>query len=199
MLPDPSILRLEPCINGWNSERPEFEQIVREAGDVRFIVEVGSWLGQSALRFMDLCPNAIICTVDTWLGSQEHMRDGMMATVPHEFGYPIIYRQFVCNIAHSKHAARVFPLPQTALHGARLLKTMKMPVDLCYIDGDHEPGSPFLDCISYWPLVRSGGTIFGDDADNPAYPHLWEEVQQFAASVDHPIERISNFWRIKKR
>jgi len=55
----------------WNSELPIFEELIKR-NEPKRIIEVGSWLGGSAIRMAQICRDLgydakIIC-IDTWLG-----------------------------------------------------------------------------------------------------------------------------------
>lgn len=194
LVPDPGVLGLQPCVNGWNSERPEFAELVKGAADPKFIVEVGSWLGQSALRLAELCPNAIIVCVDHWCGSPDTLKPlaeaGLLAT-------HLYFRQFLMNVAVSPHAARIFPLPTSSLHGARLIKTLPITPDLIFVDASHETPDVYMDCCAYYDVLAGGGTMFGDDWGNPHYPDLPEDVRKFAAERGLAVDG-DWFWRVKK-
>ena len=65
----PMVTNLEPKIQGWNSRSVALKQAVEQANP-ESIVEVGSWLGASALFMAEQSKAQIIC-VDTFLGSNE--------------------------------------------------------------------------------------------------------------------------------
>ena len=68
---------------------------------------------------------------------------------------------------------------------------------MIYIDGSHEDIDAYYDCKEYWPLVKSGGLLFGDD-------WTWDGVESavttFAEENQLQIQLHSNrvHWFIKK-
>jgi predicted O-methyltransferase YrrM len=154
-------------LQGWNSEHPYFASLITMTKPKQ-IIEVGTWKGASAVNMarqaMATNRGVTVLCVDTWLGSNE------LWTVPEwrkmlrqEHGYPTVYRQFLANIIHSGLTETIFPLPMTSISAAELLAKFAIQVDLVYIDGAHGEYEVYGDLVHYWPLVRSGGAMFGDD------------------------------------
>lgn len=192
LCPDPSVLGISENISGWNSEKPEFAQIVQEAAP-KLIVEVGCWVGQGTLRLAELAPEAIIIAVDTWLGSTDHN-----GNIPMENGYPLLYKTFLRNIAGKPAASRIFPMPQTSKTAARFIKTLPQKPDTIYIDGSHEVGDVYDDVSAYYEVLAQGGTLFGDDYGDRHHPGVKVSVQRFALERGFVVTGANGFWRIKK-
>lgn len=193
LCPDPSVIGLGVYDHGWNSNKPEFAEIV-QAKEHKLIVEVGSWFGQSALNFCKLVPGSIIICVDTWLGSTEALH----FKLPKNHGYPDCYRQFLANVAYSPYADRVFPLVQTSRNAARMLTKLPFRPTLVYVDGSHMAPDVYDDMSDYWKLVAPGGTMFGDDLDNPHHPDVRPEVERFCKDYGLTFEVKNGFWVIQK-
>lgn len=158
-------------LNGWHSDDPVFEQLIKEVRP-QTIVEVGSWLGCSALHLASLLKkhglgdSRVMC-VDHWLGSLEFwtrrddpLRYGQLRC---EWGYPTAYRQFVANVLHKGHDDIIIPFPNTSTTAAKWFCLADFAADMVYIDGGHEYDDVLADMESWWPLVRSGGVMLGDD------------------------------------
>jgi len=119
---------------GWGSTHPYFKQYIDQLKP-KLIVEVGTWLGGSAIHMghqlhaAGLNDSCIIC-VDTWLGSSEHFLypDGR-ATLKLVNGRATFYD------------------------------------DLIYLDGDHTARGFRADLDLYWALLSPGGALIGDDFD----------------------------------
>ena len=169
---------LKPNIQGWNSQAPIFKELI-EAKKPKLIVEVGSWLGASAIHMANACDDLkldthILC-VDTWLGALEMWTDkedptryGCLALV---HGYPSLYRQFISNVIAAGHSERITPFPTTSSIAAKWLKLKQLRPDLAYIDASHSFEDVTRDLYDYWPLVNEGGVLFGDDYET------WLEVR----------------------
>lgn len=157
----------QPVIFGWGSDDPNFKTVIDDV-QPKLIVEVGSWLGASALHMASLAPEAEIICVDTWLGADEfwltfdgksdETRDLLLKN-----GYPGVYYQFLSNIYHSDAKDRITPMPMPSRMASRLLSKLGVVPDLIYIDGSHQYEDVLDDLRHYWPLLRRGGTMFGDD------------------------------------
>jgi hypothetical protein len=104
----PMVTNLEPKIQGWNSRSVALKQAIEQANP-ESIVEVGSWLGASALFMAEQSKAQIIC-VDTFLGSNEVLwRNGDVKDVTKNFSQ--VYDQFCANITYSNANSQISPLP----------------------------------------------------------------------------------------
>lgn len=157
-------------VSGWGSDSAIFGELI-EAVRPRLIIEVGTWKGASALHMARCCDDLgldtkIIC-VDTWLGAREFWTDTSDPTrygsLLRIYGWPNVYYQFLANVVRAGQQDRIYPFPQTSLIAGRLLQAWSVQADLIYIDGSHDHDDVFADMRLYWPLVRKGGVLFGDD------------------------------------
>lgn len=164
------------------------------------IVEVGTWLGASAIQvaniIRDLGRNDVIICVDTWLGSPEHFL-GM----PKKNGYPQIYSQFLQNVVNHGHTSRIMPLALPSLQAIHILNPMLSSIggaDLIYIDAAHEYFPVYLDIKTYWPLLKAGGRMLGDDYTD-SWPGVKQAVNQFANEIDLPYTILNDWvWQFDK-
>lgn len=164
------------------------------------IVEVGTWLGASAIQvadiIRDLGRNDVILCVDTWLGSPEHF-----FSLPKKNGFPQIYRQFLQNIVDHNHTNRVLPIPLPSLQAADILKTVlysSRGADLIYIDAAHECLPVYMDILTYWHLLKPGGLMLGDDFTEH-WPGVKQAVKQFSSEIKLPYSILNDWvWRVDK-
>ena len=74
--------------------------------------------------------------------------------------------------------------------------------DLVYIDADHRCGYVYDDIEAWYPKVRSGGVLIGDDYGNKLFPGVEETVDGFfGEDVDIIGAMCSNggrLWKIEK-
>jgi hypothetical protein len=145
------------------------------------IVEVGSYLGYSAVRMAQevkrLGLNARVICVDTWLGNADSYNVDTADMGPdfcYKNGYPTIYYRFLANVIEAgvQDIIRPFPFPSSI--AAKILpkvfaKTQLQP-SLMFIDGSHEEYDVFFDCFNYYPMLKPGGQMWGDD-------WAWETVR----------------------
>jgi predicted O-methyltransferase YrrM len=159
---------------GWGSTHPYFKKYI-ESVKPTLIVEVGTWLGGSAihmgqlLRTFGLGNSCILC-VDTWLGSADHYlvaehRQALKLIN----GRPTLYDEFIRNVCAAGLQNIILPFSIASIAAAEVLRELKIEPDLVYLDGDHTPKGFRADLELYWERLRPGGCMIGDDFD-------WEQV-----------------------
>lgn len=186
-------------LRGWNYDHPIFDQLVEETRP-KTIIEVGTWKGMSAFRMARACDRLGLDTkiycVDTWLGSLEFMEEGGDRDLMLRYGYPQVYYQFLSNVIHEGHEARIIPVSQTSLIAARWFKKKEIKADLIYIDGSHEFEDVVNDLTAYYPLLSDErGIMFGDDYDH--WPGVKEATYWFFSNETFQI--IDNRYWVKRK
>lgn len=159
------IKTLDFKINGWNSESIVFNQVIEKI-QPKNILEVGSWLGASAIYMASLIKSDIIC-IDTFLGSNEALWSEQRVDLTRNFSN--IFDQFCANITSKKLNNQISPLPMTSSSAAELLSKLQVTADLVYIDAGHRYREVYSDLEDYWPLTNK--VLIGDD-----YSARWPEV-----------------------
>ncbi|PKL76026.1 MAG: class I SAM-dependent methyltransferase [Candidatus Melainabacteria bacterium HGW-Melainabacteria-1] len=186
----------------WNYDRDFLSAIYQKIPQPNLCVEVGSWLGRSAIgaaeyyaKDLNWSDFTLIC-IDTWLGSLEHW------TEPERFGgfervhgHPALYQQFLSNVMLSGMQAQILPLPQTSVTGARILSHFRLRPDWVYLDASHEPEDVMMDLKLYWPLIRRGGVLCGDDWN---WPGVRGAVIDFCDELRLVPENSQHSWAIWK-
>ena len=177
---------VEDDLQGWGSDDPMFEQVIAKILP-RTIIEVGSWKGRSAVNIVNTCLRygvhpSLVC-VDTWLGRLENYsrHDGenkwLHEALRLDAGYPRLHELFMSNMIRNKVSKFVTPLPLPATIAARVLAEKNVQADVIYIDGSHDYEDCKADLANYWPLLRQGGILFGDDYE--AWPGVTRAVDEF--------------------
>lgn len=159
-------------LNGWNSRHPKLAELLQLISP-SLVVEVGSWLGASAL-FMAEHTDAHILAIDTWLGAAE-MWDNKgdperYQALVIEYGHPTIYFDFLSNILIAGKRSQITPWPIPSNIGLKLLNQWGYRPDLIYIDGSHDYQDVRSDIslsAQLFPRI-----ICGDDY------HSWAGVKQ---------------------
>ncbi len=189
-------------LHGWGSDSPAFRQLLSEQKP-RLVVEVGTWKGGSAVQMADIIAELGLATeilcIDTWLGALEFWTDHhdpeRYRSLALRHGYPTVYYQFLANVVHRGHQARIIPFPQTSQTGALWLRWFDLRAEMIYIDGSHEEEDVYADLIAYWEVLAPGGTIFGDD-------FVWDSVrlavERFAKEQRLKIAFIADKWVFRK-
>ena len=151
---------------GWNSNDTSFKDVI-ESVKPNLIVEVGTWLGASAVNMANICFDLgikreeleIVC-VDTWLGSVEHFS---MGSLTRQNGRPVIYEQFISNIIHKELTDVITPFPIDSVNAHECFKGWNIQPDMIYIDAAHDYQSVKLDVFVWSQVLRSGGWMLFDD------------------------------------
>lgn len=167
----------KPDIHGWMDTR--FSDIItkivneRNRNDMITVIEVGSWKGKSCITIAETLKrlgfiNIRIIAIDTWLGAPEFWTWGIDdpsrgKSLNINNGYPNVFYTFTKNIKYFKHNDVVVPFPISSAQGAEVLKHHNILADIIYIDASHEYEPVKQDIFSYWQLLKTGGTMIGDD------------------------------------
>ena len=168
------------CIN-----QKYLDQVIKD-NDVSIIVELGSWLGGSAMYMAKLLPsNGKIYCVDHWLGSEEHHRPHR-TDVKHLL--PTLYQQFLSNIIHSELTDKIIPYRATTVEAA---KSLHVTPDLVYVDASHDSESVYNDIKNWYIKLAPGGIMCGDDWRHNG---VNKGVRQFAEEHNIQIIAENNFW-----
>ncbi len=177
-------------------------------GRLRFVIEVGSFIGKSSVliaewlrkRAAQLSRPAearrrheerqvpLLC-IDTWTGDL-----GM--TLGHIFkdklakrnGMPTLYHTWLMNVIAANHTERILPLVAPSLLAARVLDYARLAADIIYLDSAHEQQETFLELVAFWPAVRPGGLLIGDDFNWKAVSH---DLQLFARTYNVTVESFN--------
>jgi len=164
------------------------------------IVEVGTWLGASAIQVADIIRDLgrhdVVLCVDTWLGSPEHFL-GMSK----KNGFPQIYNVFLQNVVNHGHTERIIPLPLPSLQAIDILKPLLTCVsgaDIIYIDAAHEYLPVYMDIATYWPILKPGWRMLGDDFTDH-WPGVQKAVHKFSNEIHLPFTVLNDWvWQIDK-
>jgi Methyltransferase domain len=182
-------------LQGWHGSSPVFGRLVERLRP-KLIIEVGSWKGLSATTMATAVKQLgldtkIIC-IDTWLGATEFIGGTGERDLAPFHGYPTVYYQFIANVLHLGLQDIIVPFPQSSINAARWLRSKNVTAELIYLDASHEEDDVRLDLAAYYPLVASGGVLFGDDYGT-AWPGVANAVDAFA-----PCQLELPFWFIDK-
>lgn len=109
---------------GWYNNHGPISELVKRK-NMRIVIEVGSWMGQSTLAIAKLLPeNGLVCAVDTWEGSpnETHHAPKILAT---------LYDQFLSNIIHEQLTHKIIPVRMDSLQAAKILTVQP---DMIYME-----------------------------------------------------------------
>lgn len=164
---------------GWNSGHRYLGEAVAELKPA-LVVEIGVWKGGSTMTLASalkaLGSDGVVIAVDTWLGSSEHWsQPEWKAHLAIVHGYPQFFYKFMANVMAAGLQSHILPLPLDSLNAARLLMLHGTSIDLIHVDAGHDYRSVIGDLEAWWPLLRPGGILIGDDYNRDG---AWPEVRQ---------------------
>ena len=182
-------------IQGWSgSDHPWLREVKTDS----LIVEVGVWKGASVRHIameLESLGGGVVLAVDTWLGSAEHWLGEYR--VPMRYGRSSLYETFMGNIVSFGLQDYVVPLPIDSINAAMVLTDLGVSVDMIHLDAAHDAMSVSMDLQAWWPLLRLGGVLIGDDYD-PAFPGVVMAFDAFAERQGVVLECSTPKVRIRK-
>lgn len=143
------------------------------------IVEIGSWKGRSAVflgKGSKAGNNVTVYAVDPHTGTPAHKRQGVKGT----------FEIFQDNIRNAQVDDVITPIVKPAQIAA---ENFDEPVEVLFIDGDHEYASAKLDYEVWLPKMVEGGIILLHDS---AGPKAWPGVKKFAGELVAGSSDIKN-------
>lgn len=178
-------LPLTSDTQGWNSSNPIFHRLISELKPAT-IIEVGVWKGASLIHMADACQAlnlpTVLYGVDAWFGHVGNMiGNAPPSPIPPHFTSPTLYQQFLFNVKAAGHQDRIIPVWQLTRWGALCLTGWNVSAELIYLDAGHDEHEALTDMRNYWPLLKEGGVMFGDDYSE-AYG-VQAAVERFAKEI----------------
>ncbi len=178
-------------VDGWFDGADLYVEQIRKARDGAVFVELGSWKGRSTafvgVEIANSGKNIQFYSVDNWRGSEDepdHMTDPDVVSGR-------LFEVFSANIA----PIRSYVQPVISDSAAAAARFGDDSVDVVYVDAAHTYQGVMRDLIAWWPKLRSGGTMAGDDwcwyPDEPSNPTVRRAVEEFFGAQGLDI-RIHN-------
>ena len=172
------------------------------------IIEVGTWKGLSATTMASICKengltDFCIIAVDTWLGAPEFWTWGLTdptrgISLECKNGFPSVFYTFTKNVKALGHEAHIAPFPISSIQGAAVLKHYNAQADIIYVDAAHEYNAVMADLNAFYPLLKPGGIMFGDDYYPPSWPGVVQAVNEFATANNLTLSVNGVIWSFQK-
>lgn len=167
-------LQYEKTLSPGSMPANELLQAIVEDIKPSLIIEVGSFLGWSAWgmasKMKEINPDGVMICVDSWMGGADHWQEATFnpeSRIKRKNGYPTFYYNFLANMCYAGMQETVVPFAYPSVTASSILQRVfadnSLQADMIYIDGSHEYWDVILDLTNYWPLLREGGVMFGDD------------------------------------
>lgn len=152
------------------------EKLAIKALSCANIAEIGCWRGRTTKVLCDNCPG-IVYAVDTWEGSPELIEE--LNFMREQSGDPDwLFHEFEGNLAGAGNLQIVRSL---SLDAAKTFPAKFF--DMVFIDAAHDYESVKADILAWYPLVRSGGLLMGDDYE---CEYVRKAVDQFFI-LENPV------------
>jgi predicted O-methyltransferase YrrM len=151
----------------WFNFSELYKFVVEKYPSGSSFVEVGSWKGRSSAYMCVEIANSdkdikFFC-IDTWEGSNEHNADQRNN----------LYKKFMFNMKSVKNYFSAIKM--TSVEASRLFPDQSL--DFVFIDGSHEYTDVLTDINVWYPKVKPGGILAGDDYCD-GWPGVKRAVQE---------------------
>lgn len=186
-------------IPGWFSYRGVYEQAVREAPDPARFVEVGCWKGRStaflAVEIINSGKVIGLWCVDTWLGSAEKKHQDDPAVIN-----GMLYKEFRRNLApiDTRSDFYIVEIRTPSVQAAATFENASL--DFVMIDAAHDYDNVLADLTAWWPKIKPGGVMAGDDYH---FSGVNKAVNEFFSRETGAVERVPGSgtgvaWRVRR-
>jgi predicted O-methyltransferase YrrM len=142
-------------------------------------IEVGSWVGETALALSRGCPRAQIHCVDNWMGSPSDVTSAMAV----RYGRKEVIQTFLKNTHGTSIRALVGDSKLAAAE-------WKEPADLVFIDAEHTYEALKSDIEAWWPHLKDGGVMAFHDYHDAQFPGVTRAIDerfgQFNVTHEYP-------------
>lgn len=169
-------------IQGWFDDTRTFDKAVDWFNTGRF-VEIGAWKGRSTAylgtAIINSGKNIKLDVVDTFCGSEEHL----------DVNQEKLYEEFCFNIGPIRSAIGTVHIMKS-VDAAK--KYRDNSLDFVFIDASHDYDNVMADLKSWYPKVREGGMIGGDDYTD-SWPGVKRAVDEFFSTLYSTSENKYNF------
>ena len=165
-------------IQGWFSYGELYSILVQQCSheEEYTFVEVGSWKGCSTsfmgVEIINSKKNISFYAVDTWRGSEEHIDVNNPSYEPLLKDEDGLYLEFLKNTSPVSDV--ICPLRMRSDSASKLFPDES--IDFVMIDGAHDYESVKLDIQSWFPKLKKGRVMAGDDLDWPGTTQALQEM-----------------------
>ena len=150
-------------VEGYFSYTNLYDLAIKYCPDNSTFVEVGSWMGRSTCYMGEQIKkspkNIKFYAVDTWEGSEEISHKETIEKLKNE--NLSLFDIFNHHIQMCGVQEQVMPLKTTSVEAAKQFEDNSL--DFVHIDASHDYENVLVDIIAWYPKVKPGGFITGDD------------------------------------
>ena len=181
-------------VPGWiNDAEFVYPKMVNKAQDGDHFVEIGTLLGQSTSWMCQLIKESDkdikFDSIDLFWPIEHAIKNHEVTGHPKEFDQYLtdLTKEFNLNTLDIiKHPLRVLGVEKYVnlitcdeqyAHGIYEDNS----IQFLWIDGDHRKNIVYNDLVNFWPKIKNGGTIGGDDM---VYNEVSDDVKKFSKEYD---------------
>jgi len=150
-------------VEGYFSYTNLYDIALKHCPDNSTFVEVGSWMGRSTCymgeQIKKFSKNIKFYAVDTWAGSEEPQHKETIEKLQDE--NLTLFDIFKFHLKGCEVQDYVIPLQTTSLKAASQFEDNSL--DFVHIDASHDYENVLADIEAWYPKVKPGGFITGDD------------------------------------
>ena len=195
-------------VPGWiNDAEKVYPEMVSEAQDGDHFVEIGTLLGQSTCYMGQLIKdsgkNIKFDSIDLFWPIEHVIRNYKSS------GHPKEFNQYLSDLL-KEYDLRI---PDIINHPLRILGVQEYvnlitcdekyahrlyddnSLKFVWVDGDHGADVVYNDLVNFWPKIKIGGTIGGDDI---TYQEVLDDVKKFSKEYDVKVKYDYNSFLITK-
>lgn len=199
-----SLVRVRSTVK--NSRRMVKKGKTDRTVDLINVIELGSWLGDSAIAMADTGLAKVLC-VDHFKGNpSDHTGDYAQKFNQSE---KTLYERFLDNIGH-RHKRTIFDFRGSSKDVAGFLDEMGrsakqdmtlipfLDADVVFIDADHTYESVKEDILTWLPFVADNGVMLGHDYETLQFPGLTQAVKEIFGDAAKEVGKCQygSFWMV---
>ena len=195
-------------VPGWvNDAEFIYEEMVNQAEDGDHFVEIGTLLGQSTARMGELIRDSKkkirFDAIDIFWIIEHTIRNYKLSGHPKEFFHYIdeIKTEWDMDIINIiKHPLKILGVVDYVnfitceeQYAHRIYDDNSLK--FVWIDGDHGPNVVYNHLVNFWPKLKKGGVIGGDDIE---YQDVLNDVKKFTKENNLEITYSHNGFKVIK-
>lgn len=177
-------------IPGFFSFRPVYDIGLSRIDKNGTWVEIGSWQGRSisylAVESINRNLNLNIFSVDIWMLSEKHKTEKIKNDSD-------LYNTFLENIKPVSNNIKI--IKEYSWEAANFFEDDT--VDFAMIDADHSYESVIKDISAWWPKIKKGGMLVGDDLRG-SFPGVRKAIEEFSKKNNLNWQKLSGCWMLYK-
>jgi len=153
------------------------------------VIEVGSWLGDSAIAMHDAGARTVDC-VDTWEGSPG---DPSEKWVEAAGGGNNVFAEFLARVK----GRRIEPCRAASTNAATIAWH---PAEIIYLDADHRYEAVKADILAWWKHLKPDGYLLGHDYGVDQFPGVTQAVHELFGDKVELLGQCEQgaIWCVKK-